>query len=131
MTRKSAIQLSIACAGLVIAGLLAVRSRPESQAVTLEAQPVDLICAKCGGHSTMSYEDYSKAMVTESAESKGPVAGAGRTMGTPSRWAKITCPLCHEKSAQLAGKCPKHASYFPKYTPTGGNGKCPKCAVGN
>lgn len=113
-----------------MAGGFAVWSQAESDPVALDAQPVDLICSKCGHHATLAYEEFMRTSPAKVTEPAGPVAGSGRSLAAHARRADFACSSCGEKAAQQASKCPKHGTYYAKYTESGGNARCAECARG-
>lgn len=130
LTRTNAVRLSVACAVLLIVGAFAVWSRAEPEPAAVEARPIDLLCGKCGNHATLSYDEFMRAPLAMTADETRPVAGAGRSRSAHTRRADFACPSCGEKTAQPASKCPKHETFYAKYTETGGNARCPDCARG-
>jgi transcription elongation factor Elf1 len=127
----NAIKIVIAVALFVTAGVLFTVLRPSEEAPALaeDVNMQDMVCAQCGHHFQMGYEELLQALKAappiERPPDESPSGGRTRTSGR--RPTPISCPECNEVSSFRAAFCKDHNQYYPTQLADGSRGRCPEC----
>jgi predicted RNA-binding Zn-ribbon protein involved in translation (DUF1610 family) len=131
--KSNTAKLLIAVLLLIVAIVIFVKfgtGRSETPGLAEDAKKLDFVCAKCGAHSQLTYDEMRKASADAGAEQASEDETQQRVRGRrmkAHRPAAIACPKCGEKAAIQAAHCDQHNVYYPVENLDGAPGKCPKC----
>ena len=131
--KSNTAKLLIAVLLLIVAIVIFVKfgmGPSEKSALAEDVKPIDFVCAKCGAHSQLTYDEMRKATAGAGAEQPSEDETQPRVRGrrmTAHGPAAIVCSKCGEKAAVQAAQCAQHHVYYPIENLDGAPGKCPKC----